>query len=72
MENAKREFGERLYQARKKAGLKQVELSEKMDMSVAIVSKWENGAYTPTFCTLLKLAKALGVTVGWLAAGEDA
>lgn len=72
MIDEKRAFGERLYQARMKAGLQQGELAQKLDMSVTIVSKWENGWYAPTFCTLLRLAKELGVTVGWLAAGEAA
>lgn len=54
----------------KKIGLNQGELAQKLDMSASIISKWENGVYAPTFCTPLRLAKELGVTVGWLAAGE--
>ena len=41
------EFGNRLYQLRRKAGLSQAQLGEKVGVSNKAVSKWENGQAKP-------------------------
>lgn len=63
-------FGKRLCKARKRAGLSQYELAEKLQITQPAVSWWENGRHAPTLEFMIPLAEALGVTVGWLAAGE--
>lgn len=46
---------EKLKEVRKKAGLTQVELAEKVGCSQVCVARWENGTHEPT----LRMAKAL-------------
>ena len=57
------EFGNRLFQLRKKAGLSQARLGEKVSVSNKAVSKWENGLAKPGLDIVHKLADVLGVTV---------
>ena len=57
------EFGNRLYRLRKKAGLSQSQLGEKVGLSNKAVSKWENGLAKPGVDVIHKLADILGVTV---------
>jgi transcriptional regulator with XRE-family HTH domain len=64
------EFGDRAREARKKAGLTQIELAEKMQMTANTISNWENGHTRILACDAYKLARALGVSAGWLVAGE--
>ncbi len=40
-------FYEKLYKLRKKAGLTQAELAEKLNVSRQAVSKWETGSVLP-------------------------
>jgi transcriptional regulator with XRE-family HTH domain len=47
-------------------------LAAQCGVSGPTVSQWETGVIEPTVSSLKKIAKALGVTVGWLAAGETA
>ena len=46
---------------RRKAGLTQGELAEKLGVSVSCVSFWENGRTTPTADKVQKMAKILSV-----------
>ena len=55
-------FGERLRGFRKKAGLTQEELAEKIGTHNITVSKWETDIALPKTVTLQALAAALGVT----------
>jgi CYTH domain-containing protein/DNA-binding XRE family transcriptional regulator/predicted ATPase len=57
------EFGNRLYQLRKKAGLSQSQLGEKVGVSNKSVSKWENGQAKPNLNIIHQLADVLGVSV---------
>ncbi len=57
------EFGNRLYQLRKKAGLSQAQLGEKVGVSNKAVSKWENGQAKPGLDIVHKLADVLSVSV---------
>lgn len=56
-------FGNRLYQLRKKAGLSQARLGEKLGVSNKAVSKWENGGAKPGVDLIHKLADVLSVSV---------
>lgn len=57
------EFGNYLYDLRKKAGLSQKELAWQLDVTNKAVSKWENGKCKPSTETLRKLAAVYGVSV---------
>lgn len=54
----------KLKEARKAAGLTQVELAEKIGCTQKDVSRWENGKHDPTLEIAEKLARALGRTIG--------
>jgi transcriptional regulator with XRE-family HTH domain len=64
------EFGERLREARKKAGMNQSALAKAALVSQNSISKWENGHKMPNVYSAYLLAKALNVSAGWLVAGE--
>lgn len=49
-------FGNFIYEQRKKAGLSQTQLAEKLGVTNKAVSKWENGAAKPTTAVMRKLA----------------
>ena len=64
-------LSEKIYVCRKKAGLSQDALAEKLDVSRQAVSKWENGEAVPETGKLPGLAKAFGVTIDWLLSEEE-
>jgi len=51
---------------RKKLGLSQKELADKLFVNQTAVSQWERGVTTPNKNTLIKLADIFGVTVDYL------
>lgn len=53
--------GERIRNARKKAGLTQRELAEKLKISEQGISQWETGARNPKLGTIKEIADALDV-----------
>ena len=57
--------GKILY-CRKKAGLSQEALAEKLGVSRQAVSKWETGEAVPELSKLVLLAQTFGVTTDWL------
>lgn len=57
------EVGYRIAQARKKQGMTQRELSERLHVSDKAVSKWERGETYPDIDKCDKLAKYYGVTI---------
>jgi transcriptional regulator with XRE-family HTH domain len=63
-------IGDRLRDARLRAGLSQRELSEP-GVSYAYISRIEAGVRTPSVKVLRKLAPKLGVSVSWLETGKD-
>ena len=67
--NAK-EIGKRIERLRKKSGMTQQMLAEKLDVTDKAVSKWENGAGYPDITVLPKLASLFGITVDFLMFGE--
>ena len=54
-------FGERLKRLRKKAGLNQTQLAEKIGVSLLTVFRWEKGDRQPRVDEIKALAKALSV-----------
>ncbi len=54
-------IGQRLYRARKAAGLSLRELGLQVGLTHAAIKKYEDGKATPTSTTLLKLSRALNV-----------
>lgn len=65
-----RAFGQRLRQARVKAGMSQSDLEETSGIPKARLSRYENGHVVPSIQTLKRLAKALGVSEASLL-GDD-
>ncbi len=59
-------LAEKLRDARYELGLSQTELGEKVGVSLRSILAYEKGAATPRRGTILKLAKALGVSVKFL------
>lgn len=66
----KSSMGERIRDARMKRGLSQVALGEKLRLSGATISLWENERMTPSDANVLGLAKALKVTESFLRTGR--
>ncbi len=59
-------LAEKIVWCRRRAGLSQEELAEKVGVSRQAVSKWELGDATPEVGKLLALARTFGVTTDWL------
>lgn len=55
--------GELIKAARKKTGMTQAQLAEKLGISYVGVSQWENDLRNPKLDTLQRIASALGVPV---------
>ena len=64
------EFSDKLRSLRSKAGLTQLDIAEKLDVSPAAIGAWENGRAKPRLTKLGQLAELLGTTVADLM-GED-
>ena len=65
------EFHERLYDVRKKAGMTQSDLAEKLDVSRQAVSRWEMGTAKPEFENLIAISDIFGVSVDYLLKGSE-
>ena len=52
-------IGTQIKDARRKEGLTQTELAEKLNCSVNTISRWENGKYSPSIDELNKIAEIL-------------
>lgn len=62
-EKLKLQIGANIAAYRKRLGMTQAGLAEKLNYSDKAVSKWERGESVPDVLTLLQLAKKLGTTV---------
>ncbi len=63
-------FGNFLCMLREQKGMTQAELAQRLSVTPAAVSKWENGESKPRIETLFQLAEILGVTAEELMAGK--
>lgn len=64
-------IGDNIKTARKRLGLTQVQLAQKMDMLVGTISRWENGKRAPRDEDKQKLATLLNITVAQLIGETD-
>lgn len=62
-------IGERIRLARKRAGLNQAALAERLGVTQPAVANWESGVHDPRRVVLAKLADALGTSLDWLSEG---
>lgn len=60
------EFGDNLRQLRKNRELTQKDFGDKIGLSKAVVSKYENGMGYPSFDMLVRIAQYFGVTTDYL------
>ena len=65
-------IGQRIRAQRKRAGLNQGALADRLGVTQPTVANWEAGVHDPRQLMLAKLADALDVSLGWLAGGERA
>jgi len=65
-------FADKVLALRKKAGLSQEELAEKLEVSRQAISRWEMGLAMPDASNLLQLSKLFRVTVDYLINDEYA
>ena len=68
-ENSKK-VGERIRQKRKALGLSQEELAERMYVTAALISNYENGKVDIKSSVMRELAGILGTTVAYLMDGD--
>lgn len=62
---------EKILYCRKRCGLSQEALAEKIGVSRQAISKWETGEASPELSKLALLAKTFGVTADWLISEDD-
>lgn len=63
-------IGKFIAECRKKQGITQMQLAEKLNITDRAVSKWENGRSLPDSSIMLELCSLLGITVNDLLSGE--
>ena len=63
-------IGERIAEERKKKGMTQEDMAEKLNLSRQAISKWESGSSFPDTENLLKLTLLFSVSVDYLLKGE--
>lgn len=71
-ENLKSHIGKNISAHRKRCGLTQAWLAEKLNYTDKAVSKWERGESVPDVVTLVQLAELFSITVGDLIADSNA
>ena len=64
-------ISEKILYCRKRCGLSQEALAEKIGVSRQAISKWETGEATPELSKLALLAKTFGVTADWLISEDN-
>ena len=64
-------LSEKIVYCRRRSGLTQEALAEKLGVSRQAVSKWETGDAVPELGKLPLLAGAFGATADWLLSGEE-
>ena len=64
-------LGQRISEQRKKLGLSQEALGEKLGLSRQAISKWESDAAVPEIDKLIVLSKLFDTSIGWLLGVEE-
>ncbi len=64
-------FSEKLYALRKKDGLSQEQLAERLGVSRQAVSKWESGKAVPESDTLVSISEYFNVSLDYLMKEDD-
>ena len=64
-------LGQRIAAERKKLGLSQEALGEKMGVSRQAISKWESDGALPEIDKLIAMSRLFGVSLGWLLGVEE-
>ncbi len=64
-------LGEAMRRLRQQAGLSQEQLAERADTDLSQIGGIERGTRNPSYSTLVRLATALGTTVGAIAILAD-
>lgn len=64
-------LNEKIIYCRKKAGLSQLDLADKLGVSRQSVSKWETGESNPDVAKIPLLAKEFGVSADWLLSEDE-
>lgn len=59
-------FGKRLNELRQEEKITRAELAKKLNVSVRLISYWENGERECSFDTLIQLADLLNTTTDYL------
>ena len=59
-------FFERLYELRMESNLSRAQLAEKLNVSVRLISYWENGQRECDFDMLIKIANLFSVSIDYL------
>ena len=65
-------FAERLKRLRRRSGLSQEQLAERIDVSRQVVTKWENSEGIPKISNLIALSDCFGVSVDELLGRDPA
>ena len=65
------EFNEKLQELRKKSGMTQEELAQKLYVSRAAISKWESGRGYPNIDSLKALARCFSVSIDAMLSGDE-
>ena len=66
-----KKVGEQIYALRKRKGLTQAELAERLNISFQAVSKWERGETLPDTAILIDLANILETTIDNILTGGE-
>jgi transcriptional regulator with XRE-family HTH domain len=67
----KNKFAEQLLSLRIETNLSRAELAEKLNVSVRLISYWENGQRECDFDTLIKIADLFAVSTDYLLGRKD-
>lgn len=65
------QFHERLFEVRKRSGMTQNDLAEKLDVSRQAISRWEMGTAKPDFENLIAISNLFDVSVDYLLKGSE-
>jgi transcriptional regulator with XRE-family HTH domain len=70
-EDIRANVGERVKEVREKRGLSLKDVSQRTDIDVAMLSQIEGGVVAPPLGTIIRLAKALDMKMGYFISGEE-